>query len=89
MTRRQLLPILVMLLAGACGSILLYVRRFPIIEFMWALLGILILFYIIGCGLRFMMDTFDEQIQKAQEEAYEEGNVIEKEVDDENEEIQI
>ena len=73
-----------MLTAGAVASIITYIRNFELIEMLWILLGVLILFYIFGLGIKKVLDVFDEQIKEAEERAQEEeGSVIEKEMKEE------
>ncbi len=81
---RKLIPIILMLTAGAVASIVTYVRDFELTEMLWILLGVLILFYIFGLGIKKVLDIFDEQIKEAEEkEEQEEGSVIEKEMKEE------
>ena len=56
-----------MLTAGAVTSIITYIRNFELIEMLWVLLGVLILFYIFGLGIKKVLDVFDEQIKEAEE----------------------
>ena len=81
---RKLIPIILMLTAGAVTSIITYIRNFELIEMLWVLLGVLILFYIFGLGIKKVLDVFDEQIKEAEEKENEsEGSVIEKEMKEE------
>lgn len=81
---RKLIPIILMLTAGAVTSIITYIRDFELIEMLWILLGVLILFYIFGLGIKRVLDVFDEQIKEAEEKEKEsEGSVIEKEMKEE------
>ena len=81
---RKLIPIILMLTAGAVTSIVTYIRNFDLIEMLWILLGVLILFYIFGLGIKKVLDVFDEQIKEAEEKENEsEGSVIEKEMKEE------
>ncbi len=81
---RKLIPIILMLTAGAVTSIVTYIRNFELIEMLWILLGVLILFYIFGLGIKKVLDVFDEQIKDAEEKENEsEGSVIEKEMKEE------
>lgn len=81
---RKLIPIILMLTAGAVTSIVTYIRNFDLIEMLWILLGVLILFYLFGLGIKKVLDVFDEQIKEAEEKENEsEGSVIEKEMKEE------
>ena len=50
---------------------------------LWTLLGVLIIFYLLGLGIKKVLDVFDEQIKEA-EENRDEGSVIEKELKEED-----
>ena len=81
---RKLIPIILMLTAGAVTSIVTYIRNFDLIEMLWILLGVLILFYLFGLGIKKVLDVFDEQIKESEEKENEsEGSVIEKEMKEE------
>ncbi len=73
-----------MLLAGAMTSICLRIMRYEMETFLWILLMVLIVFYIIGGVIRHVMDSFEAERKKAEEEQAEkevsdEGEVIRKE----------
>lgn len=59
--KRRLIPPFVMLMAGAVTSILMVVKGCSLNEFLARLLGILFVFYILGCVLKGMLDTIDRQ----------------------------
>ena len=80
--RRKYIPAILMLFGGAVGSITTFVFGYEMNVFLGVTLFALILFYIIGCLYVFMLDRFDEQIEKAR---MDEGEVIEK--DPENGEV--
>lgn len=72
---RRYLPLLLMLVAGAVTSIITFVRDFTILQKLIALLSVLVIFYGFGSLIKWMLNTFDAQNQKA---ALDEGEVIEK-----------
>lgn len=77
MSRRKLLPVLIMLLAGAMASILLAIGNYEIKTMLGILLAVLIIFYILGCILKWSLDHIDKQNEKT-ESSLDEGEVIEK-----------
>ncbi len=79
-TRLKLMPVLIMLIAGAATSIITFLLHYDTHKAMWILLGVLIFFYILGIILQKIVYHFEKQI--AEEEARiaeEEGKVVEKE----------
>jgi hypothetical protein len=80
--KRKMIPVILMLTAGAVTSIISYVRDYELTKMLWLLLATLIIFYILGLIVKKILDVFDEQI-KRQEEL--EGAVIEKELAQEDE----
>ncbi len=81
--KRKLIPIFLMLVAGAVASIIAYIKDYELTRMLWTLLAALIVFYLLGTALKKVLDLFDDQIQKADEERRNEGSVIEKEVEEE------
>lgn len=79
--KRRLIPPFVMLLAGAITSITMRILHYETKTMLIILLCVLIGFYIAGSVIKYMLDRFEKQI----EEAYmEEGEVIEKELAEED-----
>ena len=79
--KRRLIPPFVMLLAGAITSITMRILHYEMKTMLIILLCVLVGFYIAGCVIKGMLDRFERQI----EEAYmEEGEVIEKELAEED-----
>ena len=73
--KRRLIPPFVMLSAGAIISITLRVMQYELKDMLIILLCVLIGFYFAGSVLKWMLDQFEEQIEKAR---MDEGEVIEK-----------
>ena len=73
---RKNMPLLLMLGAAAVTSILTFVMHYTILQKLIALLVVLLVFYVLGSTLRWVLDTFEAQNEKA---ALDEGEVIEKE----------
>lgn len=72
---RRYLPLLLMLVAGAVTSIITFIRNYTILQKLIALLVVLIIFFALGSLIKWMLNTFDAQNQKA---VLDEGEVIEK-----------
>ena len=77
------LPVVLMLTAGAVTCIITFIMKYPIIWKLVTLLLVLIIFYVLGTILKWALDTFDKQNEKA---ALDEGEVIAKETEEDKEE---
>ena len=77
MNRRKLLPVLIMLLAGAMAAILLAIGKYEITKLLWILFVVLLVFYILGCILKWSLDHIDKQNEET-DNSLDEGEVIEK-----------
>ena len=77
MNRRKLLPVLIMLLAGAMAAILLAIGKYEITMMLWILFVVLLVFYILGCILKWSLDHIDKQNEET-DNSLDEGEVIEK-----------
>lgn len=72
-----------MLLAGAISFAMMYYWHYPLVDMLWILLIVLIIFYIIGLLIQKRVNKFEEEnYLKEQDEAAKEGAVIEKEAND-------
>ena len=78
--KRKLIPPFVMLLAGATVSITLRIEHYDTKSMLIILLCALIVFYVVGCIYKGMLDRFEHQLEEAD---MEEGEVIEKELAEE------
>ena len=78
--KRRLIPPFVMLIAGAVTSITMRLLHYEMKTMLIVLLCVLLGFYMSGCVLKYMLDRFERQIEEA---AMEEGEVIEKEPQEE------
>ncbi len=79
--KRKLIPPFVMLTAGAVTSILMVIKGCELNEFLARLLVILIIFYVLGCLLKDILDRIDRQNAPPEPEGEEE--VIEKDLEGE------
>lgn len=83
--KRKMIPLILMLAAGAITSIITYLRDFELTTMLWILLFVLIVFYILGLVIKKILDMFDKQIKEQEEkEKADEGAVIEKELSEED-----
>lgn len=76
--KRKLIPPFLMLFVGAIVSILMLIQGYEARTMLMVLLGVLIVFYIIGHLLKWMLDYFDRQNNK-QRAKNEETETIEEE----------
>lgn len=81
--KRKLIPIFLMLVAGAVTSIIAFIKDYELTRMLWTLLAALVIFYLLGILMKKVLDIFDDQIKRADEEKRNEGSVIEKEVGEE------
>lgn len=61
---RKMLPLIMMLVAGAIVSIATYIRNYTILEKLFALLVTLLVFYGLGRFVEYMLDSFEKQNEK-------------------------
>ncbi|MDE5803514.1 MAG: hypothetical protein K2I22_11400 [Lachnospiraceae bacterium] len=80
---RKKMPLVLMLTAGAVTCIITFIMKYPIIWKLVALLSVLLIFYGLGTILKWVLDTFEKQNEKA---ALDEGEVIAKETEEGKEE---
>ena len=76
---RKNLPMVLMLLAGAITCIITFIRDYAMVERLCILLGVLVLFYLLGSILVWTLNYFDMQNEKKRKE---EGEVTEKEAEE-------
>ena len=80
MNNKKRFPLALMLIAGAVVSIILYIKNFQLIMFLWMLLASLFFFYVMGRIAVSVVDRFNRENEEANAEAEDEdGAVIEKE----------
>ena len=79
--KRRLIPPFVMLSAGAITSITMRMLHYEMKTMLIILLCVLVGFYIAGCVIKGMLDRFERQIEEIH---MEEGEVIEKELAEED-----
>lgn len=78
MTRKEM-PLVLMLTAGLVTALVAYFRGFTLSTMLIALLATLVVFYLLGSIIKMILDSFDKKENK--EEVAKEGEVIEKEPD--------
>lgn len=79
---RKYIPLILMLTAGAITCIITMVREYPMLQQLILLFVVLVLFYLLGSIMKWTLDYFDRQNEKA---AGEQGEVIEKDGEDQDE----
>ena len=72
---RKMIPLALMLVAGAICSVVCYVQGYDAFTMLLALFIVLLVFYIFGCVIKRIMDKFAEENEARSKE---EGEVIEK-----------
>lgn len=78
---RKLIPLTLMLIAGAMCSIVCFAQGYDAYTMLWALFIVLLIFYVLGSVIKRVMEKFEIENE---EKSKEEGEVIEKESSDEN-----
>lgn len=77
---RKMIPLALMLVAGAICSIVCIVQGYDVFTMLLALFIVLLVFYILGCVIKRVMEAFERENEERNKE---EGEVIEKDVSDE------
>lgn len=80
--KRKNIPLILMLTSGAITCIITLVRQYEMLERLSLLLGIMALFCLLGYILKWTLDYFDAQNERKFQE---EGEVIEKETEENGE----
>ena len=75
--KRNLIPPFIMLLAGLLSSLIMFFMKYSTKDMLIILLGVLLVFYMIGLLIKFMMDSFEKRNEQMHSK---EGEVIEKEL---------
>lgn len=75
---RKNMPLLLMLAAGAVTCIITYIRNDPVVVKLVSLFVALLVFFIVGSLMKWMLDYFDRQNEEKRKA---EGEVIEKELE--------
>ena len=79
---RKNLPLLLMLVAGAVTCIINLIQNVTILGQLTSLLIVLVIFYFLGSVLKWTLDYFDNENEKAKKAEEGEGEVVEKESED-------
>lgn len=69
--KRRMIPIFLMLVAGAITSIITYIKDYELTRMLWILVGVLIIFYVLGIVIQKTLNLFDAQIEEAEKRAKE------------------
>lgn len=73
---RKVLPLTLMLIAGAVTALISFFKGFSLTTMLIALLAVFVAFYFIGCIIRMLLDSFDKKNEELR--IKDEGEVIEK-----------
>lgn len=77
---RKNMPLLLMLIAGACTWIITLVRDYSLLAGLVALFTVMLLFYCLGSVIRLLLDRFDRQNEeKAKQEQEEKEKALQEE----------
>lgn len=79
--KRKMIPPIIMLAAGAITSIITFKMHYELYDALIILLVALFAFYIMGCIIKKVLDTFEDAIEA--EMLLSEGEVIEKQLEEE------
>lgn len=76
---RKNMPLVLMLIAGACTCIITLVRNYSVLASLVVLFAVLLLFYCLGSLIRVLLDRFDRQNEEKQEQEEKERALQEEE----------
>ncbi len=62
------MPLILMLVAGAVTCIITFIQNYSIVSKLISLLIVLLVFYVLGSGLKWTLDYFDAQNEKKNKE---------------------
>ena len=65
------MPVLLMLIAGACTCIITLVRSYSVLASLVALFAVMLLFYCLGSAIRLLLDRFDRQNEEKEKQEQE------------------
>ena len=65
------MPLLLMLIAGACTCIITLVRSYSVLASLVALFVVMLLFYCLGSAIRLLLDRFDRQNEEKEKQEQE------------------
>lgn len=65
------MPLLLMLIAGACTCIITLVRSYSVLSSLVVLFAVMLLFYCLGSAIRLLLDRFDRQNEEKEKQEQE------------------
>ena len=65
------MPLLLMLIAGACTCLITLVRSYSVLASLVALFAVMLLFYCLGSAIRLLLDRFDRQNEEKEKQEQE------------------
>lgn len=66
-------PAFVTLLAGFIGSVIMILQKYTLVDFLWILVGIMLVFYIAGLLLRRLLNKAFKALEAPEEEPSKDG----------------
>ena len=78
-------PAIITLLAAFVSSVVMISRRYSLFDFLLVLVTVLVVFYIAGPFLRFILNVVFKEQEKDKDDADEDGTVTESEADEKEE----
>ncbi|MBQ4283770.1 MAG: hypothetical protein IJB96_07585 [Lachnospira sp.] len=78
-------PAIITLLAAFVSSVVMISRRYSLFDFLLVLVTVLVVFYIAGLFLRFILNVVFKEQEKDKDDADEDGTVTESEADEKEE----
>lgn len=74
---RKIMPVVLMLVTGALTCIATYIKNYTILEKLVALFFTMLIFYTIGCFVKYVLDSFDKQNEQRRLEEEEAALAVE------------
>ena len=78
-------PAIITLLAAFVSSVVMISRRYSLFDFLLVLATVLVVFYVAGLFLRFILNVVFKEQEKDKDDADEDGTVTESEADEKEE----
>ena len=56
-----MIPAIITLTAAGITSVMAFILQYPLNFMLWVLLGVIVVFYAIGCGVKTVLDRFETE----------------------------
>lgn len=73
MNKFRNVPALITLLAGFAACVIMILRRYTLVEFLWSLVIVMLLFYIAGLLIRLVLNIVFKKVEEKKEGGQEEN----------------